>query len=47
MSVKLLAILLAFSIVSCAQTKKGSMIDSFNYENIGKPTFGFPIRNLF
>ena len=47
MSIKLLAILLAFSVVTCAQTKERSVIDKFNYENLGKPTFDFPIRNLF
>ena len=47
MSIKLLAILLAFSVVSCAQTKERSVIDKFNYENLGKPAFDLPIRQLF
>ena len=47
MSIKLLAILLAFSVVSCAQTKERSVIDKFKYEGIGKPVFDFPLRQLF
>ena len=43
----ILAIFLALSLASCAQTEKKSVIDKFNYENLGKPTFDFPIRNLF
>ena len=43
----ILAILLVFSLASCAQTEKKSVIDKFNYENIGKPAFDFPLRKLF
>ena len=43
----ILAILLVFSLASCAQTEKKSVIDNFNYENLGKPVFDFPLRQLF
>ena len=43
----ILAILLIFSLASCAQTEKKSVIDKFNYEGIGKPAFDFPLRQLF
>ena len=43
----ILAILLVFSLASCAQTEKKSVIDKFNYENLGKPVFDFPLRQLF
>ena len=43
----ILAILLVFSLASCAQTEKKSVIDKLNYEGIGKPAFDLPFRNLF
>ena len=43
----ILAILLGFSLASCAQTEKKSVIDKFKYEGIGKPVFDFPLRQLF
>ena len=43
----ILAILLVSSLASCAQTEKKSVIDKFKYENIGKPVFDFPLRQLF
>ena len=35
----ILTILLVFSLASCAQTEKKSVLDKFNYEGIGKPVF--------
>ena len=43
----ILAILLILSLASCAQTEKKSVIDKFKYENLGKPAFDFPLRQLF
>ena len=43
----ILAILLVFSLASCAQTEKKSVIDKLNYECIGKPAFDLPFRKLF
>ena len=43
----ILAILLVSSLASCAQTEKKSVIDKFKYENLGKPVFDFPLRQLF
>ena len=43
----ILAILLILSLASCAQTEKKSVIDKFKYENLGKPVFDFPLRQLF
>ena len=43
----ILAILLVFSLASCAQTENRSVIDKFKYENLGKPVFDFPLRQLF
>ena len=43
----ILAILLILSLASCAQTEKKSVLDKFNYENIGKPVLDLPLRHLF
>ena len=43
----ILAILLVFSLASCAQTEKKSVIDKLNYEGIGNPAFDLPFRKLF
>ena len=43
----ILAILLVFSLASCAQTEKRSVIDKFKYENLGKPVLDLPLRQLF
>ena len=43
----ILTILLVFTLASCAQTEKRSVIDKFKYENLGKPVFDFPLRQLF
>ena len=43
----ILTILLVFTLASCAQTEKKSVIDKFNYEGLGKPVFDFPLRQLF
>ena len=47
MSLKLLFVLIVFSIISCAQKENQGKIGSFNYENLGKPAFDLPIRQLF
>tara|TARA_B100000073_G_C23532985_1_gene492758 strand:+ start:223 stop:366 length:144 start_codon:yes stop_codon:yes gene_type:complete len=43
----ILAIFLALSLASCAQKENQGKIGSFNYENLGKPAFDLPIRQLF
>ncbi len=47
MNLKLLVVLVAFSVISCAQKENQGKIGSFNYENLGKPVFGLPIRQFF
>ena len=43
----ILAILLVFSLASCAQTEKKSVIDKFKYEGIGKPVLIFHLGSSF
>jgi len=44
----ILAILLVFSLASCAQTEKKNVIDKFNYKGMGQPAFTLPpLKNLF
>tara|TARA_Y100000593_G_scaffold83591_1_gene157712 strand:+ start:1138 stop:1281 length:144 start_codon:yes stop_codon:yes gene_type:complete len=46
---KILAFIVCFGIVACAQPKKeSSILDKFDYSNIAKPVFELPpIRSLF